>query len=150
MHIFDFIKTGEVGLISLGMEIGEIKNILGEPDDIAKFKKELILKYGSMQLYFYKNSTMNSAILRSIFIYFDDEQFKLPSKINISGWIPNKNTSAKELIEKLETHEIYLEKDNNHTFDDQVGYKSNANVVIIFGFNGVTEKLSKIGKWNRE
>jgi hypothetical protein len=147
VQIFDFIKTGEIGLISLGMEIGHIKSILGEPDDIARLKKTSILKYGSMQLYFHAGGVKDSAVLQSIYLYFDDEQFKLPNKLNITGWIPNKDTSVKELIEHLETQGIYLEKDNKHTINDQVGYKSSANVVIIFSLDGSSEKLSKIGKW---
>ena len=95
-----------------------------------------------MQLRLFKEDARSRLILQTIHLYFNDGQFLMPNTLSINGWVPSKDTTIKELIEQLTNNGIYLEKDEKHTLENiQIGYKSNANVVIIFSLDEGMGKL---------
>src|SRR3954451_12989552 len=63
-----FLKTGSLGPVVLGMDPFEVVEQIGEPDEESRKKNPLILKYGSLQLTFWKNGPKSQ--LRDIVLTF--------------------------------------------------------------------------------
>ena len=132
VSILSFLDTGKIGYISPGVTRNFVEDILGKSEDISLSKKPLILKYGSLQLSFNKNSD-KTYVLNSIHLYFDEEKISFPQKLELKGWIPNKDTTFEDFMEKIESCNFELKEDQLHTFKElgQRGYKTKSGVVVI-------------------
>lgn len=140
----NFIKTGILGEISLGVTISSVQEYLGSPEDVSISRKPIILKYGSLQLTFYREKSRNEAILDSINIYFDDE-VRLHEKLGKQGWFPKSKMCRDEFLEKLDGIGIRMEVDKQHTLNEtQKAYKSEAGVIVIFNLKEKIETLASV------
>jgi len=72
--ILEFIKTGKLGSVSLGISKEEIENILGKPDDVSVSRKPRIYKYGSLQLAFCWDKEKGKGLLNSIYMNFENSK----------------------------------------------------------------------------
>ncbi len=52
----EFFQTGQLGPIGLGLTPFEVQERLGDPDDESKKKNPLILRYGNVELCFWRTS----------------------------------------------------------------------------------------------
>jgi hypothetical protein len=145
LNIFcNFIKTGILGEITLGVSISSVQEYLGSPEDVSISRKPIILKYGSLQMAFYREKGRDEAILDSINICFDEE-VRLPKKLAIQERFPKLKMCRGEFLEKLDGIGIKLEEDKQHTFNGtQIGYKSEAGVIIIFNSKEKVETLASV------
>lgn len=143
--IIEFVKTGKLGSISLDVTKNNVEKFLGKPDDVSISRKPTILKYGALQLAFYKESILKDEILNSIHLYFDDDKITFPDALKLEGWIPSQKTDQMEFLELLRSNNVEAIEDIQHTFKNlQVGYKSVANVVIVFNVEANQDKLVSI------
>lgn len=140
--IMEFINTGKLDFLILGISKGYIEGVLGKPDDISISKKPVIIKYGALQLSFYWDKVKNDTVLNSIHLYFDDSKNVLPQKLDLKGWMPNNRTCQKELLEQALQNRATLEIDKKLSIDNmQIGYKSSAGVTIIFEIENKKDNL---------
>jgi hypothetical protein len=91
----DFIRTGSIGPVVLGISPFEATSLLGEPDEESQKKNPLTIKYGPLQLVFWKHSTEGKSLLREIDLAFDEDLKGLPSIIALNDFTPNGQTSER-------------------------------------------------------
>ena len=66
--LLEFLKTGSLGPIVLGMNPSEVVEHIGDPDQESQKKNPLTLKYGSLQLVFWRHRSKSQ--LRNIALNF--------------------------------------------------------------------------------
>ncbi len=141
---YNFIKKGTLGSITLGVTKSFVQEYLGNPEDVSLSRKPIILKYGSLQMTFYRDKNKNEAVLDSINIYFDEE-VRLPEILSHQEWFPKVKMSKDEFFEKLTEIGIKLEEDKQHTFNGlQKGYRSEAGVIVVFSSKEKLETLASV------
>lgn len=147
--IVEFIKTGKLGFLYLGISKGKVEEILGKPSDFSLSKKPVILKYDALQLSFFGEREGNGAFLNSIHLYFDD-RIVFPKELCLKGWIPTNHATQNELFERAEKDGIILKKNKQLTFgDSQAGYESDVGVTIIFDTEDKKDRLISINVTKR-
>lgn len=93
--IEEFLKTGKIGELRLGLSEGEVRRILGEPTDYSEGgRKNQLWKYDSLQIAFANGSVCSLAL------YFSDGVVTFPDKLLEEVRVPNEKTSVAG-IEKL-------------------------------------------------
>ncbi|MFB0843491.1 hypothetical protein [Paenibacillus oleatilyticus] len=119
-----------------------MEGLLGEPQDISVSSTPYILKYGSLQLSFSSNDP--HATLQSIHLYFD-EIVEFPHGLQLEGWLPSKSVSAEQFLIHAKHFNVVLEEDEQHTFkNQQIGFKSKADVIVVFTIEEESVKLYSI------
>jgi len=104
MPSFDeFLKSGQVGELSIGMTRESVQHILGPPDDTSVKKRPEVWKYGSCELSFHRISDGLSGILDSIQYYYHTQQVEHRShtKLTFTGWSPSSSTTIGEFLNYL-------------------------------------------------
>lgn len=92
----EFIRTGHLGPVLLGMSSNDVMTALGYPDDISRKTNPLILKYGSVQLSFWKTPSKKAPQLREIAIAFQPEFEPLPKSLAVTDWNPAETPTESE------------------------------------------------------
>ncbi len=82
----EFLKTGSIGPVVLGMNPFEVAEHLGEPEQESQKKNPLTLKYGSLQLVFWKHSGQPKSQLRDIVLSFTPEFEPLPDPVALDDF----------------------------------------------------------------
>ncbi|OPZ91347.1 MAG: hypothetical protein BWY74_01990 [Firmicutes bacterium ADurb.Bin419] len=132
--IINFLKTGKLGALEIGITKQSVEEYLGIPEAISYNKSFVILKYGDIQLSFYKGieNDEEEYILKHIHIDFDDS-IRFPHILNISGWCPTSDTNYAKFIEETKKYGVTLHEDKQHTYKGiQLGLKSVSGVIAIF------------------
>ncbi|OWR32515.1 hypothetical protein CDO73_02615 [Saccharibacillus sp. O23] len=97
------------------------------------------MKYDSIQLSF--DSDRREDQLRSIHVYFSDN-VEFPESLKIKGWVPYKDMEFKKFMHEIETFKVQLLRDDKHTLENtQLGFRSQAGVVLIFVIEGEMARL---------
>ena len=100
----EFMRTGQLGAVILGASPTDVMTALGDPDDISKKTNPLILKYGCVQLTFWKAPKERTPQLREIVLAF--QPFEPPPEfIEITDWNPHEPPSERDFrsfIERLD------------------------------------------------
>jgi hypothetical protein len=112
--IEEFLKTGTIGELRLGLSQVEVRRILGEPKDYsAGSRKNQIWKYDSLEIAFATDSVCYLAL------DFSDGVLTLPEALVDEVRIANEKTSiadVEKLVEDIGLHSAVVE---GLTFDDQ-------------------------------
>src|SRR4051812_10926933 len=82
----EFLKTGSLGPVVLGMNPFEVVEHLGEPEQESQKKNPLTLKYGSLQLVFWKHAGQPKSQLREIVLSFLPEFEPLPNPVALDDF----------------------------------------------------------------
>ena len=83
-----FLKTGQLGPLVLGMPPFEVASILGEPQEQSRKNNPLLLKYGCLQLTFWKQADQRRSQLREVAIYCQPNNRPLPDPVQMTDWDP--------------------------------------------------------------
>jgi len=97
-----FLKTGSLGPIVLGMDPSEIIDQVGEPEQISQKTNPLTLKYGSLQLVFWKQGPRSQ--LRDITLTFLPAFEPLPDSLALEDFRPTGRPTERDLRNFI--HEI--------------------------------------------
>jgi hypothetical protein len=92
----DFLKTGRLGPVVLGLTPFDVESILGEPDHESKKKNPLMLLYRSLQLSFWRLGPETPSSLNQIVIKFQPEPFSLPEAVQPTDWNPASTPTVDE------------------------------------------------------
>jgi hypothetical protein len=91
--LVEFLKTGRLDGISVGISRDEVRALLGEPEDVSTNKFPQTWKYGPLQLAFYKSADGSNPLLASISMCFHEPEQRFPEAIKIDGWLPDPETT---------------------------------------------------------
>ena len=114
------IQTGRFGDVSIGMTTSEVVECLGPPDAESADPKNLIWKYGSLQLFFHQGRINLIAI-------YCLHKLAFPKTIEWQGWIPKPGTT-------LETFQCYLTQ-MAINFRTQPNKWDETSIIIVIGNN---------------
>ncbi len=81
-----FLKTGSIGPVVLGMDPIDVVEQVGDPEQELRKKNPLTLKYGSLQLVFWKHGPKSQ--LRDIALNFLPEFERLPPPVALQDFHP--------------------------------------------------------------
>lgn len=124
----EFIRTGRLGTVDLGISRDMVLQRLGNPDDcsvklLQKSRKPSIYKYGGVELYFSEhNDTVEM-------IFIDDFNRETPS---IDCWIVDDSLSIKEAEKELNRQGISYRKERSRRLEDSVYLISESGVYMQF------------------
>jgi len=99
--ILDFLIEGRLADIAGGDSEADVRERLGDPDDIAVQSNPTIWKYGPIQLAFLRGRSDPGSTLKSIYIAFDTGE-PLPERVRVEGWWPNSDTTPQAFRAGLE------------------------------------------------
>lgn len=103
----DFLRTGRLGPVSLGMGPVEVMTALGDPDDTSEKLNPLILKYGPVQLVFLGKPKQRKQDLREIAILYSPKFTKMPKTLRFSDWNPSSPPTEEQFSRFLDTIEYH-------------------------------------------
>lgn len=105
----DFLKTGSLGSLSCGMSQDQVRNLLGEPDDVSTQRQPRIWKYGSLEITFYRLPDGENPFLISISLHFHTPGSNLPDSLQLTDWSPSGETTFDEFREFLDRSAIRVD-----------------------------------------
>lgn len=99
----DFLQTGHLGEIQLGLRPDQVIAILGDPEDQSVKKRPVqILRYGAVQFSFVAIPDTEDSRMASVAIYFDDTDRLIPPPLSPTDWLPTGNTTEQQFRQFLE------------------------------------------------
>lgn len=81
-----FLRTGSLGPVVLGMDPFAVVEQIGDPEQVSQKKNPLTLKYGSLKLVFWRHGRKSQ--LRDITLNFLPEFKPLPSQVALTDFNP--------------------------------------------------------------
>src|SRR5262245_13765908 len=86
----NFLMTGQLGPIALGITPLEAMSLLGDADDTSRKSNPLILRYGPLQLTFVKQGKVRESRLTQLGLYFQPPAVEpLPEVVRPTDWSPD-------------------------------------------------------------
>jgi hypothetical protein len=82
-----FLKTGSLGPLVLGMDPVDVTELIGDPDEESRKRNPLTLKYGALQLTFWKHGPKSQ--LRDMALFFLPVYEHLPNVIDLEDFTPH-------------------------------------------------------------
>lgn len=128
----EFLTSGRLGDIMLGIATNRAQQILGPPEDRSVRRTPVeILRYGALELTFRREPTAADSNLVAMALYFWDAGRSLPAPVLPTDWIPQHNTLEQELVNFLaeieSTPQSVVTRDNDRYFALPSGVK------VVFG-----------------
>jgi hypothetical protein len=88
-----FLRTGDLGGITLGMTPDAVAGVLGPPEDRSVKRNPLTWKYGALQLSFFREPGETSDTLALIAVYFHTPADVPPAPIRFTDWSSDGETT---------------------------------------------------------
>lgn len=104
--LLEFLKTGHLGPLSLGLSPFEAETVLGDPQDRSIKKNPLHLKYDALRLTFWKHGTSSRSQLMDIVISFQPPGQRMPKTVELTDLGPDKDVLEEDFIAFLNTSKI--------------------------------------------
>ncbi len=127
----DFLRTGEFGPVRLGMSRGQIRGLLGEPEEWGPSPRAKhnagIWKYGDIEFYFHhKEDTL-------VTIFADHvEELKGGRAIDIDPWIFKGSATVRHVLRDLEDADIAFQRIDWKADDTTERFQVGAGVDLLF------------------
>ena len=103
----EFLTSGRLGTVQLGLRPEQVTQILGEPDDrSARSRPVLLLRYGSVELAFKPVPDSADSRLASVAVHFADPDRDVPPALRPTDWVPTHDTDEGELARFLQQESI--------------------------------------------
>src|SRR3954454_23757961 len=91
-----FLRTGHLGPVALGLSPNDVMIALGDPDGISGKSNPLLLKYGPIQLTFWKASKEKAHQLREIVAMYQPETEAPPDHLKFADWSPERPPTERD------------------------------------------------------
>lgn len=125
LSLKEFLTTGELGSLRLGLHYTEVIELIGEPEDYGIHKKTGLFKYDNLELGFYKK------ILGGFYLYYD--KWSVKSRIiNFTDFEPDGTTTLDVFTTWLNDQGIPNFIDKQVTYDEQTALRIAMGVGIYF------------------
>src|SRR2546426_4137523 len=95
----EFLTTGNLGGVHLGMSAEELRALLGEPEATGFQREADIWKYGALQLVFRKET--GHSLLAMIVLSTNDGGKAWPKNLSFKDWMPGSDRSIEEFLQFL-------------------------------------------------
>jgi hypothetical protein len=82
----EFLRTGHLGPLIIGISPTEVMTTLGEPDDLSRKANPLLLIYGCVHMTFWRNTKAAKHELREIMLDFQNFSQPLPPLLEFNDW----------------------------------------------------------------
>ncbi|MFA5910631.1 MAG: hypothetical protein WC815_17770 [Vicinamibacterales bacterium] len=113
-----FLRTGQLGPLTLGMKPSEAQTLLGEPSVQSQKLNPLLLGYGPLELTFVGKKRQSPQLVQ-IKLSFSSSAEGLPDAVDVDQWILNANSTIRDFNHLLDRsgiepavtypgHEIHL------------------------------------------
>jgi hypothetical protein len=106
MSIVEFLKTGELDGIRVGMAPDQVRDVLGEPFDTSLSKKPWIWKYDPIEITFSFPEERREFRVESISISFRAPDAASPAPLRFSDWDNSRSSSFQDFKGYLDKHAI--------------------------------------------
>jgi hypothetical protein len=116
----DFLKTGRLGNVVLGMTPFSAEGLLGDPAEESKKKNPLVLGYGGLQLIFWRPPETSVSALNQIVIKYRPKPTPLPDPVNLADWAPSETPSVDEFRDFLKRIQYAPVQSTGGFFDGQI------------------------------
>lgn len=145
MHLLrEFLASGTLGPVAIGLSPVEVQHILGDPWDVGGTPKQRIWKYGSIQLGFQRDKATRTEALSFIGLYFRSGSLVLPEPIQSEGWFPSRQTTKEDFIRYLKEQGIGYAEDRQLTFETQSALVTESGAHVIFDISAGEVALDSI------
>lgn len=124
----DFLMSGRLGAIALGMTQQEVRGLLGAPEatSLPDLEPAVIWKYGSLEVTFLPEEGLHLIALEL------NDAPRLPSALTIEGYMPTPRTSLQEFKDYLHANGISCHHYPALTFDWSIGLIVGAGATVVF------------------
>jgi len=135
--LIGLLCAGELDGIALGASKNTVMAKLGSPDDVSVQKNPEILKYGSLELTFYRSKRDTPATLQYFRIDFRTNPC-LPERLSWIGWRPGSSVSVDEFTTYLQGRTEAIERQftvsEDRTIEDraQVRLEFDSGAFVLF------------------
>ena len=92
----EFLRTGHLGPVVLGMTTSDVTLALGDPQTISAKSNPLQLIYGSLKLSLWKSPSDEIHHLREIAIVYDERPSPLPKTVAFTDWRPRGRPTGRQ------------------------------------------------------
>ncbi|MCA8300853.1 hypothetical protein R0290_21125 [Burkholderia semiarida] len=120
--ISEFLRTGQLGPVTLGLESNVIMKECGDPDAISRKSNPLIFRYGPIHFTFSRGSTTRQFRLVDIAVLVDERVQELKGKLrfeDFSIWPSPTRQAFSDFLDRIEYPPI-LERDEDLQFPSGV------------------------------
>lgn len=128
----EFLESGKLGPIAIGLSPVEVQHILGDPWDVGGTSKDRLWKYGAVQLGFHRDNATRTEALCFIGLYFRSGSLDLPEAIAPEGWFPSRRTTKGDFIRYLEEQGIGHSVDRQLTIETQSALTTESGTQVTF------------------
>ncbi len=127
----DFLRTGELGPIHLGLTHGQVHGLLGDPDDVGgasrRQRTPTIWKYGDIELYFADSTD------RLTLIHADDFDVLSGGRaMEVAAWIIRRGIALSEVTDRLDEAHIPYQQKHWPYADNTIRLAVGTNVTLVF------------------
>jgi hypothetical protein len=128
-----FLKTGRIGPIRLGMGPMEVKSLIGEPTDWSTSSTPLLFIYGPLQLTFWKKRSERELQLQEIALKFQPTLKGLPNAVMPSDWKIQRRATIKSFRSFLKKIDYSADPETNGSSSRQVVLPSGVRATFAEG-----------------
>jgi hypothetical protein len=114
-NLVDFLKSGQLGNIELGLPKAEIYKLLGKPDEWTQDYVDTTQEQSSWWRYGMAGLNFDDEnCIKGLGLYWlIHPDIELPSLFHFSGWLPGKNTTIDEFVSFLGINNIIYQTIKN-------------------------------------
>jgi len=129
----DFLKTGQIGTIALGMSPTETMQLLGEPDFFSEKVNPSVFKYGRVELTFWKAQGERSQRLREIVVSYSQDFERLPQTLEFADWPYVAASTEREFLVFLDQIDYQPIRDRKGIDDRELLFASGVSATFLRG-----------------
>jgi hypothetical protein len=143
----EFLTTGNLGGIHLGMFEEDLRELLGEPEATGCQRDADVWKYGPLQLVFRRQT--GHSLLAMIVLSTENGGKPLPKGLSFQDWMPGLDTSAEEFLQFLAEAGLQDKLKPGFSSEYQLNYIVEPSAEAVFNLESGRARLVKVVYTNR-
>lgn len=128
-----FLKTGQLGPLTLGMNPSSVEVQLGTPEQSSRKLNPLILKYGPLELAFWSPKS-EPPKLAQISLMLSQELNRLPQALHFEDWTPNAQTDIGEFKDFVERVHARTDDLLRGEVESEMLFRSGVRALFVSGY----------------
>lgn len=133
--IHDFLRSGILGPLRLGVTLKEVNRELGKPSLESISRDPLIWRYDGLELAFFNFKVI------AMSLHFSTEYLDLHVPVTLEGWLPCRQTTIGEFETEMAAAGIVIKPNPLLNYPDRLSFVSEAGVSIYFERDGKDSRL---------
>jgi hypothetical protein len=128
-----FLKTGQLGSLTLGMDPSSVELQLGTPEQSSRKLNPLVLKYGPLELTFWSPKA-EPPQLAQISLMLSRGLDRLPQSLHFEDWTPNAQTNIEQFKEFVERVHARTDDFLRGEFESEMLFRSGVRALFVSGY----------------